>query len=83
MKYCLKYFVLQTLIFEMYNTCRYVNYWSSIGTVSIFLLQYTCFLMYVLCCVVFLGLHLQFWYSWRYQLKAFSDEYRVVAVDMR
>lgn len=25
----------------------------------------------------------EFWYSWRYQLKAFSDNYRVVAVDMR
>ncbi|KAJ7372945.1 Epoxide hydrolase 4 [Desmophyllum pertusum] len=25
----------------------------------------------------------EFWYSWRYQLKAFSDDYRVVAMDMR
>lgn len=25
----------------------------------------------------------EFWYSWRYQLKAFSDNYRMVAVDMR
>lgn len=25
----------------------------------------------------------EFWYSWRHQLKAFSDNYRVVAVDMR
>ena len=26
---------------------------------------------------------LQFWYSWRYQLKAFSDNFRMVAVDLR
>ncbi|XP_073259123.1 epoxide hydrolase 4-like [Porites lutea] len=25
----------------------------------------------------------EFWYSWRYQLKAFSDNFRMVAVDLR
>lgn len=26
---------------------------------------------------------MQFWYSWRYQMKEFSDDYHVVAVDLR
>ena len=26
---------------------------------------------------------MQFWFSWRHQLKAFSKDYHVVAVDMR
>ncbi len=26
---------------------------------------------------------LQFWFSWRYQMKEFSKDYRVVAIDMR